>query len=205
MRKIKETPLNLSEEKETFKHIEKEYKNLRITYDIASTPCYEYGIITDELDIITVHEIKGLKFTDKKTGGSININKLIPDGFKIGIAKNGQAKLIREEKLIIIRQLGGRLDQFSLFHEIGHTRQQREFERRTEEIDVDGKKIKIFLRISPEEFREELPYEKDANEFAVKKIIQLRNQGIDLEPEMTNEDLQKHIQKNIKNIEEWLE
>jgi hypothetical protein len=84
------------------------------------------------------------------------------------------------------------------FHEIGHANEERERESEIKEIEINDEKLEIFINLSLEECREELPFEDKADKYAFDNISQLRRQGIDLEPEMTDEDLQRHIQKRSR-------
>jgi hypothetical protein len=103
------------ETNEQFKIVEKEYRSLKIRYKVAKAPCYKYGIISDELDIASIYEIRNLEFTDTRTGESRDLNEFIPPDFKLGIVRNGGSKVIRHKKLITIANLGEYGNQFALF------------------------------------------------------------------------------------------
>jgi len=182
-----------------FQKIEKEYENLFISYEVEMESFYSYGIISDELDVAKVFRIKNLQIKDKNSGKIFSPSLLLPEGYQLAMVENDKSRVISHKKLVNISGLGDFGNQFTLLHEIAHARESRNLDA-YKTINVGGEELEILTTISTEEFQEEITHEKDADKFALSKLLELRNEGINLEPEMDDKKLAEHIQKRKKYL-----
>ncbi len=195
----KESGLNREKAPE-FKKVVQEYKTLSIAYELAIKPCFIFGEISDALDIAQVYQIINLQFKDKTTGKIIKIADLVPAGFKLGLVKGSGARFIRQKKLITVPSLGEPGNQFVLLHEIGHAHQKRKEEDNFHKLNTKDGELDILNHLSDQEFRKEWPFEEQADKFAAEKLLEIRRQGLDLEPEKPGQILEDYMKERLDRL-----
>jgi Zn-dependent peptidase ImmA (M78 family) len=181
-----------SVEKKT-EHVEIEYQTLKVSYDVDVEPSFQYREpFDDEVLDVRVYKITNLVFTDQSTGKTFNPDELKKpeDSFAI-IQGANWGQYYRDQRLIGINELGSPTRQFYLLHEIGHSLLETQpFSKKGPAND------QISTREEQEIANEE---ERVANAFAFQKLKEIRENGIELEPEYTDGDIERLIkQKEAK-------